>query len=117
VSTTGFSQPFFEHLFTCDDLYWVIRWTETNLSCNKLSGYFEPEGNKGGALPLETSESPISFEDFEEFPALPDFTIPFLGGILLVEDQVQTQRGKNNLIEIGCFIVVAVSAFLHFCDI
>jgi hypothetical protein len=30
---------------------------------------------------LETSESPISFEDLDEFPALPDFTIPFLGGI------------------------------------
>jgi hypothetical protein len=33
------------------------------------------------ASPLETSESPISFEDLDEFPALPDFTIPFLGGI------------------------------------
>lgn len=52
---------------------------ETNLSCNKLSGYFEPGGNKGGGFPSVSTA--VSFEDLDEFPALPDFTMPFLGGI------------------------------------
>ena len=52
---------------------------ETNLSCNKLRGYFEPGGKRGGG-PLSASTA-VSLEDLDEFPALPDFTIPFLGGI------------------------------------
>lgn len=56
-------------------------WVQTNLSCNRPSGYFDPGGNKGGGLPSTFEESTVSFEDLEEFPALPDLTIPFLGGI------------------------------------
>lgn len=58
-------------------------WAQTNLSCNKFSGYFEPGGNKGGGLASAFEESTVSFnfEDLDEFPALPDLTIPFLGGI------------------------------------
>ena len=55
----------------------------SDLSFNKLSGYFEPGGNKleGGGFASSFGASVVSFEGLEDFPALPDLTIPFLGGI------------------------------------
>ena len=58
----------------------TVLWSD--LSCSKLSGYFEPGGNKGGGFPSSSfGASVASFEGLEEFPAFPDLTIPFLGGI------------------------------------
>lgn len=53
----------------------------THLSCNKLSGHFDPGGNKG----FSGAASPVDWGClfFDEFPAFPVFTIPFRGGINL----------------------------------
>ena len=53
----------------------------THLSCNKLNGHFDPGGNSGfsGVVP-SAGGGGLSFD---EFPAFPDFTIPFRGGIEL----------------------------------
>jgi hypothetical protein len=66
---------------------------ETNLSCNKLSGYFEPGGNKGGGGPSVSTA--VSFENFDELPALPDLTMPFLGGIDLPAVQREGRERMN----------------------
>ena len=58
----------------------------THLSPKRLKGYFEPGGNNGAgvskhkAVDIGVDDNGTAF-DLEEFPAFPDFTIPFLGGI------------------------------------
>ena len=50
------------------------------LSWRRLSGYFDPGGNRGfssGAVALVGG----GFVLFEELPAFPDLTMPLLGGI------------------------------------
>ena len=64
-------------------------WWEdlTNLSFKRLKGYFEPGGNNGGGVSKPgaaddgVDDDGTAPFDLEEFPAFPDFTIPFLGGI------------------------------------
>jgi hypothetical protein len=54
------------------------------LSFKRLKGYFDPGGNNGGGsagVALEVPGCCGGLSGFEEFPALPDFTMPFLGGI------------------------------------
>jgi len=50
------------------------------LSLSKLKGYLKPGGNKGGGSVLVDGAGEI-LSDFVEFPAFPDLTMPFLGGI------------------------------------
>lgn len=51
-----------------------------HLSYNKLSGHFDPGGNKdfSGAGAVSAGCGCLFLD---EFPELPDFTIPFRGGI------------------------------------
>lgn len=50
-----------------------------HLSCSKLKGYLEPGGNNDfSPSGMEVTNELV---DLEEFPAFPDLTIPFLGGI------------------------------------
>lgn len=65
-----------------------VRLTECErreyLSFKRLKGYFDPGGNNGGgsvAVALEVPDCNGCLSDLEEFPALPDLTMPFLGGI------------------------------------
>jgi len=54
------------------------------LSFKRLKGYFDPGGNNGGGsadTALEVPGCNGCLSDLEEFPALPDLTMPFLGGI------------------------------------
>jgi hypothetical protein len=51
----------------------------THLSFNKLSGHFDPGGNKNFSGEAFSVGCACLF--FDEFPAFPDFTIPFRGGI------------------------------------
>jgi hypothetical protein len=54
----------------------------TDRSESKLRGYFEPIGKRGFLSSVASSETFSGSGDaLEEFPALPDFTIPRLGGI------------------------------------
>ena len=58
-----------------------------HLSFKRLKGYFDPEGNNGAGsatVPLEVPDCNGCLSGFEEFPALPDLTMPFLEGIQLV---------------------------------
>ena len=58
---------------------------EYHLSCNKLKGYLKPGGNSGfSSSGMEGTDGLVGFE---EFPAFPDLTMPFLGGIANVEHQ------------------------------
>jgi hypothetical protein len=41
-------------------------------------------------------EAAVSFEDLDEFPALPDLTIPFLGGIHCV---LQARNVKDKVVD------------------
>lgn len=50
------------------------------LSLSKLSGNFEPGGNSGRSSGFEDSRA-VLVAALEEFPALPDLTMPFLGGM------------------------------------
>jgi hypothetical protein len=55
-----------------------------HLSFKRLKGYFDPGGNSGGGSAVVTLEIPGcngDLSDLEEFPALPDLIMPFLGGI------------------------------------
>jgi hypothetical protein len=57
---------------------------EDHLSFKRLKGYFDPGGNNGGGSAAVTLELPGCngcLSDLEEFPAFPDLTMPFLGGI------------------------------------
>ena len=49
-----------------------------HLSCSKLNGHFDPGGNKDFSGAASTGRGALFFD---EFPAFPDFTIPFRGGI------------------------------------
>lgn len=63
----------------------------TNLSFNKLKGYFDPGGKSG--LSSGFCDGPVSevcLDDFEEFPAFPDLTIPLRGG--MNSDQLNPER-------------------------
>lgn len=50
-----------------------------HLSYNRLSGHFDPGGNKDFSGAASSNCCDCLF--FDEFPAFPDFTIPFRGGI------------------------------------
>jgi hypothetical protein len=54
---------------------------DPHLSFNKLSGYFDPGGKSGLSSDFEGFGKGFELDTFEELPALPDFTIPFRGGI------------------------------------
>lgn len=57
---------------------------QSNLSCRRLSGVFEPGGKSGGGSTLAGMLAELDsegFEDFDEFPAFPDLTMPLRGGI------------------------------------
>jgi hypothetical protein len=61
------------------------KYHESNLSLSKLKGYLKPGGNRGWPSTCGTLESAAAGcfggGAFEEFPAFPDLTIPFRGGI------------------------------------
>src|SRR5882762_4259250 len=61
------------------DRKWILQY----LSCNKFNGYLEPGGNKGFSVPdaRELLVSSCGLDAFDEFPALPDLTMPLRGGI------------------------------------
>ena len=50
-----------------------------HLSCNKLNGHFDPGGKRDFSGAASSVGGGGLF--FEEFPAFPDFTIPFRGGM------------------------------------
>lgn len=64
-----------------------FRGNLTHLSLKRLRGYFEPGGNNGGGVSkLGVVDDGVDDDgtgpfDLEEFPAFPDFTIPFFGGM------------------------------------
>lgn len=51
------------------------------LSFNKLNGYLDPGGNSGFSSGVEGSAGGFGEDALDEFPALPDLTMPFFGGI------------------------------------
>ena len=54
----------------------------TYLSWSRLSGYLDPGGNNGfSSVVLVLAAIGSDLEGLDEFPALPDLTIPRLGGI------------------------------------
>lgn len=55
----------------------------TRRSCSKLRGYLDPGGNKGFSPSTLGPFDSVDLADFDEFPAFPDLTMPFLGGILV----------------------------------
>jgi hypothetical protein len=60
----------------------IMLSAKTHLSFKRLKGYFEPGGNNGGGVSkLGAADDGMGPFDLEEFPAFPDFTIPFFGGI------------------------------------
>ena len=61
------------------------------LSLSRLSGNFDPGGNSGFSSGLDGSAGGFWLDDFEELPAFPDLTIPFLGGI----PNFRSGRGKE----------------------
>jgi len=73
-----------------------------HLSFKRDKGYFDPGGNNGGGSAGVALEVPVGcggLSDFNEFPALPDFTMPFLGGIhveLAPDFLVVTRRSLTN---------------------
>lgn len=54
---------------------------EADLSDNRLAGNFEPGGKSGGGLLGSATGSGAFSLPLEEFPAFPDLTICFLGGM------------------------------------
>jgi hypothetical protein len=55
----------------------LARKRQTNLSLSRLSGYFDPGGKSGLSSDDVTSGTVGLAEIFDEFPAFPDFTMPF----------------------------------------
>ena len=54
----------------------------TYLSWSRLSGYLDPGGNNGfSSVVLVLAAIGSDLEGLDEFPALPDFTMPLFGGI------------------------------------